>query len=315
MSRYLPRQLARDERGFTLIEVLVAGLVIVIGMIALAGVLIGAQNQASADVQQNQLINVADQQIEQVRGAVGTQGFLALGMSAVPSAQSTAKVRSTWFDPQNFVEGGCFEIANNYDAVNVAANAAAPYGTAPTGFTPWSSCNAQSEPLQTLTSGAIVQEAGTSVGQCTGSGGTGTAIASPCWTKLNSSCTATGTYVITGVPACAVTVYTFVTDTYVGCGGATSTTGTTTSAAQLCPDASSGTVQDGTAQALSSCMTTSSSASQPCADARRVTVAVVPNVVHTNAQVTPLYLSSVFTNPQPSNDSGGSIGITAGVSL
>ena len=157
-----------------LIEVLVAALVIVIGMIALAGVLIGAQNQASADVQQNQLINIADQQIEQVRADVGNSGlFRRWDCRPFRPPKATQASRSTWFDPEKFVEGGCFEIANNYDVVNVTAGAAAPYGTVPTGFTPWNSCNLQSEPLQILTSGAIVQEAGPSIGQCTGSGGVG----------------------------------------------------------------------------------------------------------------------------------------------
>jgi prepilin-type N-terminal cleavage/methylation domain-containing protein len=307
ISKVLKRQ-----QGFTLIEVLVAALVVVIGMTALAGILIGAQNQASADVQESQLINIADRQIEQIRAAVATEGFDSLGVSlpggeAVSSFMplSTSTIRSTFLDPERFVEGGCFEIASNYDSVNTSS--APPYGSAPPGFTPWSNCNTQAEPLQTFTSGGIVQWTTSPIPACaTGAASNATF---PCWLSLGSTCSAAGTYAVGAVPACAVTVYAFVTDTYVGCGTTTGTTTTAGASTGICPTLSGGTVQ------ASSCTTASTTVSSPCADARRVTVAVVPNSTHLSARVTPIYLSTIFANPAPSTSQAGSIGLTAGATL
>jgi prepilin-type N-terminal cleavage/methylation domain-containing protein len=306
----------KSQQGFTLIEVMVAALVIVLGMTALAGVFTGAQSEASADVQQNQLINIADSQIEQLSASASSHGFDAVGVM-LPGGEgissfsplSSATIRNTWLDPEKFVEGGCFEIANNYDDVTAGSSASAPYGTAPAGFTPWSNCsNTHSEPLQTFSGGGgLVQWSGSPVAAC--NMGASTVVTVPCYQNLSSACPASGSYSITSVPACAVTVYAFITDTYVGCEASATNT-----PAAICP-----TVTDGTVQAVttgtSSCLTTSAVASNSCADARRITVAVVPNVSHTDARVTPVYLSTVLTNPAPSTSQAGSVGLTLGGTL
>jgi hypothetical protein len=96
------------------------------------------------------------------------------------------------------------------------------------------------------------------------------------------------------------TVDTFVTDTYVGC---TSTLGG-------CPTVGGNTVSGCT-------FPTSTTSSTECADARRVTVAVVPaaSAPQDAAQNSPVYISTVFTNPTPSNAPTTAIGINLGASI
>jgi prepilin-type N-terminal cleavage/methylation domain-containing protein len=286
------RRVIRAESGFTLIEVMVAALILVIGAVALATVLINGQNESASTVQESQLINVADQQIEQVRAGVAESGFDALGLrfSAGFPAVSNAAVKRTFRDPDKFVPPGstCFEIASDYD--NVSVTGSSPYATAPTGFTPWGACgplDVDAEPLQLLsTSGTLTPliSVSSTVGACpTGS----TALVTPC------------TVTLTGGPT--VTVYTFVTDTY----ECTTTSGTT---ATSCPPLSGGAVP-------TTCTLSSSTAgSTPCSDARRVTVAIVPNVNHALSRVTPIYLSSIFTNPTPSSSGSGTLGLGVHVS-
>jgi type II secretory pathway pseudopilin PulG len=96
------------------------------------------------------------------------------------------------------------------------------------------------------------------------------------------------------------TVYRYVTDTYVGC---STTVGG-------CPTTSSG--------SGSSCSwPTTTAATTACSDARRVIVAVVlsNHGRYTIGQASPVYLSTVFTNPTPSNAPNSSVGITLGLQL
>ncbi len=96
------------------------------------------------------------------------------------------------------------------------------------------------------------------------------------------------------------TVDTYVTDTYVGC---TSTLGG-------CPTVSGNTV--------SGCsFPTSTASSTACADGRRVIVAVVPSpsARQDAAQNSPVYVSTVFTNPTPSNTPTTAIGINLGAGI
>lgn len=96
------------------------------------------------------------------------------------------------------------------------------------------------------------------------------------------------------------TVDTYVTDTYVGC---TSTLGG-------CPTITSNTISGCT-------FPTTTTSSTTCADARRVIVAVVPaaSVPQDAAQNSPVYISTVFTNPTPSNAPTSAIGINLGASI
>jgi hypothetical protein len=118
-------------------------------------------------------------------------------------------------------------------------------GIAP-GFTPWSGCTTGAEPL-------VVQSGG---------------IVTPKQTNVP-------------VGSDTATVYTYVTETYVGC---SSSLGSCTAAA---------------------------------GDARRVIVAVLPNNGgrYDIGQNSPVYLSTIFTNPVPTNQVNNSIGLTLGVNL
>jgi hypothetical protein len=98
-------------------------------------------------------------------------------------------------------------------------------------------------------------------------------------------------------------VDTYVTDTYIGC----NTVGST-----ACPTVSSGTVQSGC-----TFPTVASPSSTLCSDARRVTVAVVLND-HGRFNIgpsAPVYVSTVFANPTPTNEPSSPIGITLGAQL
>jgi type II secretory pathway pseudopilin PulG len=96
------------------------------------------------------------------------------------------------------------------------------------------------------------------------------------------------------------TVDTYVTDTYVGC----------TSSLGGCPTVSGNSVSGCTFP-----MTTA--ASTECADARRVIVAVVPapSAHQDAAQNSPVYISTIFTNPSPSNTPTNPLGINLGASI
>jgi prepilin-type N-terminal cleavage/methylation domain-containing protein len=316
-----------DQRGFTLIEVLVAALILVIAFTALAVVFTNGQNEASADVEESQLINLADQQIEQLRGLVESSpnGFDSLALSGPPISQSTVTVQNdqnTFQDPTQFVITGtpdCYEIDSNYD--NLASTSSRPYGAPPAGFTAWSDCAADGEPLEVIPSSALITEQGTRNQSCAlGPGNEPSTLNSPCVASLT---------VGNGGQKALFDVYTFVTDTYVGCGSGATTSTTavvttsTTSAAYSCAPVSGGSVtasQCATASAVSSgTFGTTSTASSPCADARRVIVAVVPEptTVHSALErLTPVYVSSIFTNPIPTgSDESGTVGISLGAGL
>ena len=313
----MSRQLGADERGFTLIEVIVAALILVIAFTALAAVFINGQNESSAAVEQSQLVNVVDQQIEQVRAQVNNSNFDALGLAAAPTVAAQfalggtpTTVESTYEDPDAFgftssSSTACFDVNQDYDNAQ-AANFATE---TPPQFTQWSNCSTYGEPVVLLGSSAMIRQGTLSMGasvdpnggtlpngvatQPCPTGGSGTTY-SPCFAEFNS------TY---------VNVYTFVTDTYVGCGTGT----TTTASGSGCPTVSptSGVVQAGTCT-----FPTSSAASTPCADSRRVTVAAYPVQVHQGlGRLTPVYISTIFSNPEPTTTSDSSIGLTLSGSL
>ncbi|WP_256469014.1 type II secretion system protein [Conexibacter sp. DBS9H8] len=301
-----------SEAGFTLIEVLVAALVIVIVLTALAVIFITGQNQASAQVEQTQIINLADQQLEQIRSLVrsSASGFDALALSATPTLQSSAMIDGTFQDPTNFVfntSPACFEIDNNYD--NLVETSTRPYASQPEGFTEWSDCGSYGEPLEEIPSGALVTELSTPSAACAlGAGTEPSTVNSPCLATLGAS---------------EFMIYTFVTDTYVGCGNGSMLSSNTITTAATSPAYSCPSVANGVLSA-SSCVNgsgtgtfgTDAQTSSPCADARRVTVVVVPvsGHVHTQlARLTPVYLSSIFTNPSPTSASdSGAVGIILG---
>ncbi len=339
-----PRSL-RNEGGLTLIEVMVAALVVVIGMLGLASVLIGGQNQSSSNTREAQLMNVADQQIEQVRAEVQADGFDELAMSAAPTAiptPTTVPGGNTWANPAAFVEpastggaGTCgtvgygFEIAANYDDISTASPGSTPYSSAPPGFVQWAGCPTDVEPLEVIApvSGSwpvIVQTMNGTTSECgasTSSASNVAADATPTSASITSPCTVS---LSNGSFHSTVTVYTFVTDTYVGddAGVPCSNPGT-----PLCPCVATSSVgcaqQTPAAPTLEGCSsagfpastTTSTPYSTICADARRVTVAVVPSGALQAGRVSPVYLSTVFTDPIVSQDQQNAVGLVLGAGL
>jgi type II secretory pathway pseudopilin PulG len=279
----------RSQAGFALLDVLVAGFVLAIALAGLAGILIGSEGEASAEVTQSQLINVADQQIEQVRAAVAANGFNALALTAAPTPYTTWSTEQTWADPAEFVQtdsscgyGYAFEILQNYDVSS---------SSAPPGFTTWSGCGTAGEPLQILSGGLIAVPNGTSPPACSS-------------TVIDNACIETLSH------GESVQVDTFVTDSYIGCG--TNTEAVTTIS---CPNATTGSVANCAANSTTTpTFPTSTSSSTSCADVRRVVVAVVPpnTAGAKTSPTTPLYVSTMFTDPDPAAVEQGAIGIGIG---
>jgi prepilin-type N-terminal cleavage/methylation domain-containing protein len=266
-----------SEQGFTLVEVLVAALLLTFVVAAGSSLFVSGSDASISAQRQSQLISVADQQIETIRQEVKTQGFDELAMSAAPATGSSVTLSydsSTHTDPNYFASAstGCgasnegYAIETNYDSTTEGPAS---------GVEPWSGCTDTSstvtEPLEILSAGFVTpQQTNISVGTDT------------------------------------ATVDTYVTDTYVGCN----------SALGGCPSTSGGDV--------SGCSwPTSTSTSTACADARRVIVAVFyddagtfsnngRSLLGTNA---PVYISTVFTNPTPSNSPESAAGVTLGAQL
>jgi type II secretory pathway pseudopilin PulG len=253
-SRRRVRATARGEAGFTLIEVMVAAMVAIIVVSAAAYLFTQGSDSSLAAQRQSQLIAVADQQIENIRQSVKTNpnGFSSLAMSLAPAAGTGSTLpysSGTHTDPNDFVSsaadcgtsGAGYLIEANYNQTSE--------GPAP-GVTPWAGCtNASSgvaEPL-VVQSGGIVAPKQTNI-------------------PLNSG---------------TATVYTYVTDTYIGCNSS-----------------------------VGSCSTSTG-------DARRVIVAVVADSVGRNnvGPNAPVYIATIFTSPIPSNQVNSSIGLTLGVNI
>lgn len=266
---------APDDRGFTVVEVLVAALMMALIVGAAATLFAHGSDASVATQRQSQLISVADQQIEKVRQEVKTEGFNALAMSGQPVALNGLLPNSSYsstldVDPNSFVQSvtGCgssnqeYMIQSNYDNTTEGISNLLE-------LLPWATCTNSAtqvgEPLEILTGYGFVAP------QQTVSVGSDTAV-----------------------------VDTYVTDTYVGC-----------NAAQLsgCPATSGGSVS------CSSWPTTSGSTT--CGDARRVTVAVVldDHGRYTFGPSGPVYVSTVFANPTPSNAPSSSIGFTVGAKI
>jgi type II secretory pathway pseudopilin PulG len=270
------RRLA-DTGGFTVVEVLVAALMMSI-VVGAAAVMFAHGSHASVATQrQSQLISVADQQIENIRQQVKTNGFNALAMSGQPAAlpgtiPNTSYSSTLKADPNAFASSatGCgsqnkqllIEANYNNTAEGVPLN---PQDVTKVGLLPWVNCTNTSsqlgEPLEILSNGFVTPQQTVTVGSDT------------------------------------AVVDTYVTDTYVGCNS---------TAFGNCPSTSGGSV---------SCASwPSTTTSTTCGDARRVVVAVVLND-HGRYDLGPsgpVYQSAVFTNPTPSNEPSSAIGFTVG---
>jgi prepilin-type N-terminal cleavage/methylation domain-containing protein len=275
----MSRRAVAAEQGFTLIEVMMAAVMLVVIVSATTVLFIHGNDSSLASERNSQLISVADQQIETIRQEVKTMGFNALAMTSAPvttgSNTTLAFNSNTYTNPNHFVSSGTgcgamnqgYAIEANYNDVTA--------GAAP-GVIPWTGCTNTStapamvaEPLEILTGGFV--------------------------TPLQSNIT---------VGSDTATVYTYVTDTYVGC---TTAAGST---AGTCPTTSGNVVSGCTWPATTSTSTT-------CADARRVIVAVVLNNhgSYVIGQSSPVYVSTIFTSPTPANAPNASIGLTLGLQL
>jgi len=103
---------ARDARGFTLIEVMVAMLVMLVVIGAVASGFVRNSDSALAGQRDDQLLALAQQQIEKVRGVVSRYGFAGLAMTsttATPTDDTTATptpgvLPANPTDPNDFVK-------------------------------------------------------------------------------------------------------------------------------------------------------------------------------------------------------------------
>jgi type II secretory pathway pseudopilin PulG len=270
----------RAEQGFTVIEIVAAVLMLILITGAGAMLFVNGSNTSVTAQRQSQLISVADQQIEAIRLKVKTQGFILLAMSGNPVAlsSSNASYSSTLTtDPNSFVSnpGTCGAKGYGYAVEANYNNTAENYPLIP----------------GTSTAGILPWSG------CTN---TSTQIAEPL--EILSSGFVTPQQTVT-VGTGTATVDAYVTDTYVGCnsggyGGCPSTTGNVVG----CSSASSW---------------PTNSASTACGDARRVIVAAVMNNNGNNATGpnAPVYVSTIFTNPTPSNEPTSTLGLTLGVNL
>jgi type II secretory pathway pseudopilin PulG len=270
---------ARSEHGFTIVEVLVAAIILIAVIAASSALFVRGSDASLASQRQSEAISIADQEIEMIRQEVKTKGFDALAMTSLPTAGASTTLSAiglanTYTDPNHYVgtgQTGCgasnagYAIEANWD--NAAEGAAST-------VTPWSSCTdttaAIDEPLEVLSGGFVTPQ------QISVAAGSDTA-----------------------------TVDTYVTDTYVGCNGQLGS----------CPSTTLGSVSGCT-------WPSGTSASTTCADARRVIVAIVMNnhayssngrsEIGTNS---PVYVSTVFTNPNPSNSPDNPAGVTLGLNI
>jgi prepilin-type N-terminal cleavage/methylation domain-containing protein len=272
------------EQGFTLIEVLV-GLMMLAFIVTAGSTLYIAGNHGSVAGQRlSQLISVADQQIETIREEVKTQGFAELAMQTTPSALPSAFAYTSYdsstlnADPNAFVVSKAGCGASS-EEFKIEAN----YDNTGEGqpVDPQQTTANASLPWSSCDSGTEPLEVISS---------TTLAFVKPQQTVSVGTDTAV--------------VDTYVTDTYVGCnsGGFSS-----------CPSTSSGSI----VCSSSNFPTAGSPSSTTCADARRVTVAVVLNR-HGRYDIgpaAPVYVSAIFTNPTPANEPTNTVGLTLGLQL
>ena len=136
----------RRAEGFTMIEVVVGLLLAILTIGALSELFVSGSESSVATQRQAQLISVAEQQIEQIRQQVKTQGFDKLALSGQPQT-SCASIPGTIpqnpTNPDDYVtcSGGTaqgYMIEVNYNGSSA--------GTPPD-LTPWAGYPTGSEPL------------------------------------------------------------------------------------------------------------------------------------------------------------------------
>lgn len=277
-----------QDQGFTLIEVIVAAAILILVVAAGTTLFVGGADSSVASQRRSQMISIADGRIETIRQEVKTKGFAALAMSGNPQALSSSTI------PNTATSGT--EIDPSYFAKNLG-------GSSGCGATGWEyqisgnydATNGGTPSVPSTGASGVTSWQDCNVGYEPLEVLTG-GFVTPQQTSTASS--GTDTYVID----------TFVTDTYAPCttvgGGACATVSTATTPPTVqCSGATSFPI--------------TIAASSVCADARRVTVAVILDD-HGNyaiGQSTPVYESAIFTNPTPSNQPASTLGLTLGLQL
>ena len=107
-----PQRTPAGEDGFTLVEVLVAVMVLAVGVLAVLGALIPANALTSRSQVHEAATGFAEQQIEALR----QQPFASLGMTAAPSPSSTSQDPNFYVHPATGSPSNCYEIQSNYQA-------------------------------------------------------------------------------------------------------------------------------------------------------------------------------------------------------
>jgi len=241
-SRFNPA----DERGFTLVEVIVA---MVVALLVIGAAASGfARNSDSADAAQlqSELLTVAQQQIEKVHSIVTQYGFDALALNATPPTPTDAVLPTDPTDPDDFIRNHSsaspsFLIETNYNATG--------------GGQISSVVSNNGEPLEIDTTNGRIAP---------------TVASNPA--DVNTQ---------VAVGSGTATVYTFVTQATVPCNT---------------------TVLGGCA----------------ASDVRRVIVAVRTNTATGAKQIgpnAPVYISTVFSNPIPSNQPSSATGLRLGLNI
>ncbi|MEA2298333.1 MAG: hypothetical protein QOF77_1269 [Solirubrobacteraceae bacterium] len=241
--------IAGDERGFTLVEVLVAMLISLVVIAAMTTTFVQNSDSSLAGQRQAQLYSVAQQQIEKVRAIVSQYGFTALAQSAKPLAPTDATLPTSPTDPNDFIVNWSSAAPSYLIEANYNHTTDGQIANAPT--------NGEPLEIDTTTPGRVT--------------------------------TKTTAVPVAGAGGATATVYTYVTQATVPC------------------------LTRATAFANTSVPTTCSAD-----DVRRVTVAAVLDNSTTSKSIgpnTPVYLSTVFSNPVPSNQPQSSIGLRLGLNI
>jgi type II secretory pathway pseudopilin PulG len=270
------RSSAPCEDGFSLIEVLVAALMLILIVTAAAALFAHGEDSSISGQRESELISVADQQMETIRREVKTMGFNNLVMESSPTALPLSFPNSSYTsslkaDPDAFAKtkNGCGPASLEYEIESNYGNNTEP---PPASLDSWSTCDSGFEPLEIDTgdpSAVVSQPQQTSVAV-----GSDTAV-----------------------------VDTFVTDTYVGCVGNGST----------CPAATNGTVQASVCTYPGGSNPSSTVCTD--ARRVIVAVALNDHGKYELGPVAPVYLSAIFTDPVPSNEPTSSLGLTLGLHI
>jgi prepilin-type N-terminal cleavage/methylation domain-containing protein len=102
------------ERGFTIIEVMIAVLVLVVGLVGTLQAFISADDGNMATQQAQALSTAAEQQLEQLRAMT----YNSLALSSLPTGtgdgNGTGDTSGDPSDPDYWVSGSYLKIANNF---------------------------------------------------------------------------------------------------------------------------------------------------------------------------------------------------------